>query len=447
MPFFENFLKGLPEYHSLFTSIEKNRLPCGVTGVSHIHRAHLITTLCDALHRRAVILVSDEGEGTRLCEDINSMGGDALLFPARDFNFRPSGAASKQYEQERLGVLSKLLEGNYKQVIACTDAAMQYTVSPERLFRRNMTLKEGQAVSPETVCGVLVAGGYTRCDLVEGPGQFARRGGILDLFTTDADEPTRIEFWGDEIDCMGRFDVISQRRTSTVKTLHIPPACEILFDSPEELADQIESVAKRLRSENAKAAKARLLADAEVLRSGGSIGAVDRFLPLIEEIPCTIFDYTADALLFVSETSKVKEKARVFHWQLSEDIKALFEEGVLCRGLDRFAMSFDELTEKYTEQGAIFLDAFARGSFDVPVKELTSFTVKNSTPFSGNINQLYDDIEPLLSRKFAVAVLAGGEKGAKILADDLRSKGLPADYSDTPNDVPYGKIAHIQAVF
>ena len=277
MPFFENFLKGLPEYHSLFTSIEKNRLPCGVTGVSHIHRAHLITTLCDALHRRAVILVSDEGEGTRLCEDINSMGGDALLFPARDFNFRPSGAASKQYEQERLGVLSKLLEGNYKQVIACTDAAMQYTVSPERLFRRNMTLKEGQAVSPETVCGVLVAGGYTRCDLVEGPGQFARRGGILDLFTTDADEPTRIEFWGDEIDCMGRFDVISQRHPSRLRD---PVRFARRTGRSNRIRGKTAAFGKRKSGKSASARRRRGASFRREYRRSGPVSAPDRGNPV-----------------------------------------------------------------------------------------------------------------------------------------------------------------------
>ncbi len=444
MAFFDKFLEALPEYKTVASSIEKDRLPCGVTGVSHVHKAHLINNLCRKFDRRALVIVSDEGEGSRLCEDINAMGGNALLFPARDFDFRPSGISSKQYEQVRLGILSKLLEGNYTAVVASVDAAMQHTVSPERLFRMNFTLREGQEVSPDEVCRILVAEGYSRCDTVEGAGQFSKRGGILDLFTTDADEPTRIEFWGDEIDCMGRFDIISQRRVSSVKELNVPPAREILFDSPDILSEKIEQIAKRLRSESTKPAKDRLLADAEILKGGGSISGLDRFLPLMEDGEYTIFDYTADTMLFVSESSKVKEKARVFHWQLSEDIKTLFNEGILCRGLDKFAMTFDDVCEIYKSQGAVYLDAFARGSFDTPVKELASFTVKNSTPFSGNIQQLCDDIEPLLSRNFAFAILAGGEKSAKILAEDLKSKGLPAEYQTNTDDVFYGKIAVVE---
>ena len=99
MPFFDNFLTALPEYRSLEKAVEKERLPLGVTGVSHVHRAHIISTLCRRTNRRGLVLVGDEGEGTKLCADINAMGQKAILLPARDFDFRPKGASSREYEQ------------------------------------------------------------------------------------------------------------------------------------------------------------------------------------------------------------------------------------------------------------------------------------------------------------------------------------------------------------
>ena len=276
-----------------------------------------------------------------------------------------------------------------------------------------------------------------RCDTVEGPGQFAKRGGILDIFTPDKDLPTRVEFWGDEIDCMGSFDVISQRRRDSFDKIEIPPAREVLINDPEGLAKRLKDAVSRLSSPKSEKTKEQILSDAELLKTTGSTGGLDRFIPFIEGCASTVFDYTADALLFVSDTAKVKEKARVFHWQLSEDIKSLFKEGLLCKGLEKYALTFDEICEKYTEQGAIFLDSFARGSFDVPIKELCSFTVKTATPFSGNISQLCDDLEPVMSRGFAVAILAGNKKGAEILAEDLRNKGFKADYQADFDTVPY----------
>ena len=440
MKFFDNFLTVLPEYRALEKAVEKERLPLGVTGVSHIHRAHIISTLCKQQGRRGLVLAGDEGEGAKLCADINAMGLNALLLPAKDFDFRP-GAASREYEQQRLFVLSKVLEGDYGVLIACVDSAMEFTVSPEQLYRMNFSLRSGQEISPNEAVRRLLSVGYTRCDTVEGPGQFAKRGGILDIFTPDRETPVRIEFWGDEIDCMGSFDVLSQRRSDSIDSLSVAPAREILLSKPKELAEKIEDIAKRLRSPKSEKTKAQMLSDAELLKTTGTTEGLDRFIPFIDGAQSTVFDYTADALLFVSDTAKVKEKARVFHWQLNEDIKALFNEGLLCRGLEKYALTFEEICEKYTDRGAIFLDSFARGSFDVPIKELCSFTVKTSTPFSGNISQLCDDLEPIMSRGFAAAILAGNKKGAEILAEDLRKKGFKADYQDNFDSVPYGKIA------
>ena len=175
--------------------------------------------------------------------------------------------------------------------------------------------------------------------IFEGPGQFAKRGGILDIFTPDREAPVRIEFWGDEIDCMGSFDVLSQRRNDSIDSLTIAPAREILLSEPKELAERIEDIAKRLRSPKSEKTKAQMLSDAELLKTTGTAEGLDRFIPFIEGVQSTVFDYTADALLFVSDTAKVKEKARVFHWQLNEDIKALFTEGLLCRGLEKYALT------------------------------------------------------------------------------------------------------------
>lgn len=444
MPFFDNYLTSLPEYRSLENALKKDRLPCGVTGVSHVHRAHIITALCRKTERRGLVLVGDEAEGAKLCSDINAMGGKALLLPARDFDFRPNGASSREYEQERLFVLSKALEGDYGQIIACIDSAMEFTISPERLFRMNFTLCSGQEISPDSVVEKLLSQGYVRCTTVEGPGQFAKRGGILDIFTPDKDLPTRIEFWGDEIDCISSFDVLTQRRNDSFEQINVPPAREILIANPDGLAQKLESAVKRLRSQRGEKSKQQLLSDAELLKTTGLTGGLDRFIPFIEDCSSTIFDYTADALLFVSDTAKVKEKARVFHWQLAEDIKTMFEEGLLCKGLDKFALTFEEICQKYTEQGAVFLDSFARGSFDVPIKELCSFTVKTSTPFSGNLSQLCDDLEHIMSRGFAVAILAGNKKSAEILAEDLRNKGFKADYQEDFETVPYGKVAVLE---
>ena len=440
MPFYDSVLQNLSEYQTLSSAVETGHLPVGVSGMAHIVKAHLIHNLCTDQDRRALVIVADEGEALRMQEDLEKMGEQTLVYPARDFTFRNVEGVSREYEHQRLSVLSRMIEGDYRQVVTTVDALCQYTLPPDLLYRRTFTLQPGQTISPDQVVEMLIASGYVRADQVEGPGQFARRGGILDLFTTDLPAPVRMEFWGDEIDSLACFDVLTQRRTDSLKAVHVPPAAEVLFGSLEELAGRIEAHCAALRGKSGQEAKANLLADAERLRSGAHISGMDRFLPLMSDTPCTLLDYAEDALIFVSETARVRERARVTAWQLAEDVKLLLEGGVLTPGLSEFSMPYAQLTGEWEQRGAVFLDSFVHGSYDTPIRQTVHFYARQSSPWLGGTQQLAEDLAPLLRQGYACAILAGGERGARLLAEDLRDQDLPADFVLQPERVPAGKV-------
>ena len=133
MKFLSTLLDGVTEYETLVSAVERHNTPAAVTGVSGIHKAHLIHSLCARTGRKALVLASDEGEGQRLCNDLSSMGTAALVYPARDFNFRAAEGQSREYEHQRLQVMAGMLDGDYQVVISCIDAALQYTIPPDEL--------------------------------------------------------------------------------------------------------------------------------------------------------------------------------------------------------------------------------------------------------------------------------------------------------------------------
>ena len=439
MPFYDDALRALPEYQTLLKAAEGFALPAGVTGVSHIHKCHLIHTLCSDSGSRALIVVSDEGEAERLQEDLTLLGDKALIFPSRDLTLRAVEGISREYEHVRLGVLAQMLEGEYNQVICCVDALSQFILPPEQLLRHTFWIKAGQEIAPAELTAKLVEAGYVRADQVEGPGQFALRGGILDLFSPCLPQPVRVEFWGDEIDSLACFDPLTQRRVDNLKTVRITPAAEVVLEQRGDLADKLEALAKKCKPDQ-EHARAQLLEDAGRLREGLHLSGPDRYLPLLHKTPSTLFQYAEDAYVFVSEASKVKEKNRVFHWQHSQDLEALFEQGQLCAGLDRYILTAGELTGELESRGAIYLDAFAHAGYDTPVKELISFNARQSSPWQGGVAQLAEDLAPLLARKYACVVLAGGDKAASVLAEDLRTQGLAADFVKEPHSAPAGRV-------
>lgn len=427
MSCYSEILNNSSVYRELLNAVRSEKLPLGVTGLSHIHKAHLIHALCDDEDRRAVVFVADEAEGTRIAEDLNTMqGGGAFLYPARDYSMRPTQGQSREFEQQRLGVLGHMMEGDYRVVICSIEAAMQLTLPPDELYRRTITLKSGMEITPLDAVAALMKAGYVRSEAVDGTGQFALRGGILDFFPPDCTSPVRVEFWGDEIDTISYFDIETQRRTDSIEKIKITPSTEVLFDSPSALADKIEEFCKTLRGKFSSAAKERLLSDVDSLRQHVHLSSLDKYLPLAYEQTATVLDYADDALLFVSDTSRVKERVNNVTSLWQEDIKALFEEGQLCKGLDRYILSWVDILQNYESHGAIYLDTFARGSFDTPIKHLTSPVVQQLSAWGGSLEVLEEDLRPALESGYTCAVLAGTEKAAKTLCEDLEADGINA---------------------
>lgn len=435
MSCFSGMLVSNAGFASLLRASEKNMLPAGVTGLSYLNKVHLIHSLCEESGARAIIITGDEGEAVKIKEDLNTLfaSEDTLLYPARDFSLSSTAGQSREYEHLRLGVLGRMLEGDYKAVVCSIEAAMQFTIPPDVLLSRSFVIEQGMDISIEKAREILVNAGYSPCEMVEGSGQFAVRGGILDFYPPDAPNPIRAEFWGDSIDTMGYFEIVSQRRTENVDKIKITPSVEVLTGDGLKLSEKIEKLAASLRGKAVKARQA-LNRDAEMLRSGLKPASTDKYIPLIYETSSTVLSYADDALLFVSDTAKVKERGNAAQTLLLEDIKDFLESGELCRGLDRFALTWAEMKDEYEQRGAIYLDTFARGSFDTPIKTLINMDGRTLAPWGGDYSLLKEDIVPALQSGWCVAVMAGTEKAAQALCEMLSEDGIPAAaYSEYPS--------------
>ena len=190
MKFLCNTLNRLKEFQTLDNAVQTGQLPAAVNGLSGVHKAAFIYTLCANQHRKAFILAGDEdmingtfkypeilagdeSEGQRLCDDLSAMGMHPLVVPMRDFTFRDAEGASHEYEHQRLQALARILNGECDAVIACLDAALQYTIPPEELRKRTITISAGQSIPMEEVVSALVACGYERAAQIDGTGQFS----------------------------------------------------------------------------------------------------------------------------------------------------------------------------------------------------------------------------------------------------------------------------------
>ena len=442
MKLVQSALARWPDYARLEQAVEGGAVPGAVTGLSGVHKCCVIASLCKKTGRRALVLAADEAEAQRFCEDLAALGLRPVSYPLRDFNFRDTAGTSHEYERLRLEALSKLEDGQCDCIVACMDAALQYTLGPEELERELFTLRPGDQLEIANLLEALVKCGYTREDQIEGPGQFSHRGGIVDFFSPSANAPVRVEFWGDEVDSLSSFDMESQRRTESIPQVTLAPCVEVIPEKPAFLAQKIEKLAASLRGKNAPKAKEVLRGEAEKLKNGLRIGSMDKFISLVYPQAATLFDYfpPEDSLLFFSEGNKLKERVRTTLWQWGEDLKSYLAEGLLCKGLDQYSQDWEYALGKAEETPALFLDLFARGSYEIPTKTLVNMTAKQLSPWGGGVELLAEDLRALLDQGRACAVLTGTERAGKALAEDLKRAGLPAAWMDAVSAVNPGTV-------
>lgn len=436
------FFKNSSEYKRINYSLQKGSYPFGILGLPPTPKALLIHTLCEDASHGAVVLTPDDATSEKLCTDLLALGTKAVVYPARDFNFYTVEAGSKEYEQKRIGALSKMISGECDVLILSAEAAIQKIMPRAELQSRIFTLSEGQEISTYDIRKNLVKCGYSASEMVEGPGQFSLRGGILDIYPCNLNAPVRIEFWGEEIDTISYFDIVTQRRTDRVETVSLSPVSEIVFDDYEKMSEKLISLSKSVRTKNADKVKAFLKKDADLLECSITPGCLDKYLPLAYETLSSPLHYFPEALLFSIETSGVKEGAVSSEKLFNEEIKELFTEGELCKGLDDYYYSFSDILKAYNERKTIYIDNFARGSFDTPVKDLINYHINQISAWDGSYSFLTEDIAVPLKNKYSVLVFAGNLKNAESLYRSLSDDGYKAVfYKEFPEKIDKGSIS------
>jgi len=424
------FLKT-PEIDNLCHKMASGRNVAAISGLSHIHKALLSAAIAKRAGKTVVYLAADDSEAVRMTEDLCALGQDAQFFPARDYVLRPVSGVSREFEHKRLGVLSSLCEGGEAVVVTTTDAMRGYILPPEVFRRHILRLELGQTITPAEVVARLVGAGYARADIPEGAGQFALRGGILDIHPVSAAAPVRLEFWGDQIDSVALFDPLTGRRFEQIKNIEIPPAQELLGCGEAAVVARLRALADGAKTE---AARQNLAEAAEAAEQGLALPGADRFITQIYESPCTLLDYIERPVMIVSEWPAVKERIRTTDWQYGEDITQLLEEGLLTEGCGEIYMPLPALVSRFEETGCVFADSFSRGRSEFKLDDIISLSMRQMPLWGGGMEQLMEDIGPALREGYAVCVLAGSSKGAAALLRDLQAEGINASYSPKGND-------------
>ena len=426
-------LKTMPEYTAMLQTLQQGQ-SAAITGVGQLNRSHILAGLGQDISAPIVILVQDEMAARRMQQELQAfLGLEAPVLPGRELTLYDTAVVSRAWEQKRLRQLYDLARGETKFQILSWESLSQRTMPPATLLNSAFTLETGKEYNIDELTARLSGTGYSRCAMVEGPGQFALRGGILDVFSPAADKPFRAEFFGDELDTMGYFDPDTQRRTENVDRVVILPVGETQPRLHEGglpgLCDDLQKlIAKQKRRKNINEALIKTLEkDLEKYENNIQNPASDRYMALIYSEMATAADYIpADAVLVICDQGNLKRTARARTEGMGMQLDSLLQGGLLAGELCDFVCQWEDFCFGLTGRRILYLDSFGGTSYpeENPPKQLYPMTTKQLPGYGGNLDTAAADLAHYQKMEFASLVLCGTRRRAELLQEMLSSKNL-----------------------
>ena len=428
-------LKTIPEYTSLLQALAAGK-NAAVTGIGQINRSHLISGLCRDAKAPVVILCQDDLAARRMLEELKGfLGETAPILPGRDLTMYDAAVVSRSWEQKRLRQLYDLAAGKTSLQIMSWESMSQRTMPPAVLMQAAFTLEVGKEYPIDELITRLTAAGYSRCGMVEGPGQFAVRGGIIDIYSPGEDLPIRAEFFGDELDTMGYFDTTSQRRSENTDRFLILPVGETQPSlHPGGITglckDIAALIARQKRRKNVNEALVSTLSkDLEKYENGLSNSASDRYMALIYPEMATAAAYIpANALVILCDHSNLQRAAGHHSEEMGMQLDSLLQAGLVAGELCDYVCQWEDFCSQLKGRTVVYFDAFGGTSYpeDCPPKVLLPMTAKQLPGYGGNLDTAASDLAHYQKVEFGSLVLCGTRRRAELLQQMLREKGLSA---------------------
>ena len=438
-------LKRLPEFGRVCAALSGGK-HAAVSGAAQINRSHLIAGLVRELKRPLLVVCQDDMVAQRTQAELAAfLGREYPVLPGRDLTFYDSSAVSRQWEQRRLRRLYDFAAGKTRLLIATWEALSLRTMPRASLLASAITLRLGDTCAPDALTARLLQAGYSRCDLVEGVGQFAVRGGILDVFSPSADNPIRLEFFGDELDTMGCFDPLTQRRTENLDQVVLLPVAETLpMLHPGGVEGLCEDLGRLLaRQKRRKQPHAELIktleADREKLQSGASFGAGDRYMSLIYPDFATAADYLpADGITVFCDHGNLRRSADAREEDFGLQLDSLLQSGILAGELCDFVRGWEDVCASVSDRPALFLESFLASAFPETMQPSVVLDVvaKQLPSYGGNLEIAASDLEHYRKNGFRTLVLCGSRRRGEILKQYLSDRAIPVQMAFPATGMP-----------
>ena len=407
-------LEKSSKYNDFIKNLENKKSPIAISGLTGVAEASIIAKCLEQTKRPIFIITYNEIQAQALVNDLKFFTEDVAYLPKKEIITYDYVAESKNLPYERIEILNKIYKKQKLIIVASVETIKQKIISKDTLYKNVLKFKVGDRCDLEVLKQKLVDLGYQRFDLIDGRGEFSVRGGIIDISTTES-TGIRIELWGDEIDSIRHFNIISQRSIDNIEKIEIFPAHEYILETSIEKI--VKNISNNVYPENISE---KVESDLEKIRNGEYISKIDRYFNSFYGKQETVLEYIDDKyLVFVDEFNKVIQRSENIEQDNENTIKALMEkERIIPDSLKNYVAT-ENLESNIEKYQTIYLD-----KLDDRIKngiERYDFKYKELNYFKSGIDLFINDINNFKKQEKKVYIVVDTKEKAnkmeKLLAE------------------------------
>ena len=375
-------LKELKNYASLREAIRSPGL-VSFEGLLDSQKVHFLSSMAGDIPWKLLIAPS-EAKGRELYEDLRFYDRHAWYYPAKDLLFFSADIHGNLLVRQRLRVVKALMMGEGGTVVCPIDACLDVLSSMEEMRASLLKLRKGESYELGALRKQLVSLGYEAVEEVDLPGQFAVRGGIMDIYCPTEDDPWRLEFWGDEVDSIRSFDSTSQRSLEEMDQVIVFPGLEKVLEREE------------------------------------GVSFLDYFPP--------------DAVVFLDEIALMASSAQEVSGEYLSSVMHRAEKGETNLSA-QWIFPVEDIQERLCQMRSSALSGITPVAGAWKIKERIQLQGHGTPSYRGSFEMLLSDLKSYKEKGYRTVLLSASTTRAKRLAGDLTERGVTAFYSMDENRV------------
>lgn len=437
-------LSELAGIEQLKKDFEVTGQPVMISGCIDTQKIHLVHAAVND-YRFRLIITGDEAKAREMQEDSRFFDKSSIYYPAKDFIFYSADVHGNQLAGERLRCIQKIIAAQDNKtnitVITTIDGCVDMLMPLQRYRYNIIHFKNSDIIDTEKLISKLVGIGYTRVPMIDGQGQFAVRGGIIDIFSYTDETPVRIELWDDEIDSIRFFDVESQRSVEKIQTYDVFPATEWILSEDEidagfeKVKDEVEKQLVTLGNDKKKKTQQEMdacnrlrhaYADFERTRDYSKF-----ILSFTDEIEGFTDYFPKDETVFVlDEPDRIMERMELISYEYEESMKNRLEGGYVVASQTKLMRPIAEVYKNMQSSRLMLLSSLDYKPKMLKPADYLRIDARSISSYNNSFEYLADDINKYKRTGYRVVLVCNSRTRAARIVADLEELGTQSYFSE-----------------